>query len=505
MQKKKWVRVGFGVAIVGGAFGAVSAAGCSGDDTSTNNPNDAGHDSSMTTGDSSMTGDSSPAGDSAMTMDGAETGAPVYAKVYIVHAATDPLSVPLRFCFGISPVDAGTSTVTGGIIPFPDSVTLPGGIAGLYPGFGGSTASSPTLKTFDLSGFSIELYAIDATQIANDSAAGAEAGTAEVACEKLIGADGLGASADGGASALGGTLIRNKQFWSLGTIPKGTLNHGQTWVAAVTGCFPGEPAPGAGGPGSALCNSPLDTTQPAYDATNGNLALRAWQVDNTTAVTGDAGIGAQFANASTAWDTVALGTVAPDAGNAGTAAGFWTLEAAPTPDGGGGEAGSGEGGGGDDGGGDGGGGSDAGAVDSGPPPAPVFAFNPITAAGAFGTLTPAALDTVQNVPLNVPNAGFATAIAFSGGTPPILQIPPGCTLGESCLSPYIVPLPVIDELSNGATLSAQGIVTTPAGGSYAYGKGYVFILVGDPTAAPEIGGQANPRLAHFLAFPTSNP
>ena len=67
-------------------------------------------------------------------------------------------------------------------------------------------------------------------------------------------------------------------------------------------------------------------------------------------------------------------------------------------------------------------------------------------------------------------------------------------------------MPAIDELSNGAVVSDAGIVTTPSGGSYVYGKGYAFILLGNPTASPVgQGGTFNTKFLHFLAFPTSNP
>ena len=214
---------------------------------------------------------------------------------------------------------------------------------------------------------------------------------------------------------------------------------------------------------------------PTYDPVKGNLTLMAWKVDNTTAISASAGLGAQFINASPAWDVVTLGAVPAASGNAGTAAGFWTY-LPPSTDGGASDAGDA----GDDGG-------DDGSADAAPP-APVFNFTPINCtasgcSGSFGTLAPATLATVppSDIPLNIPAAGFATAIASSAGG--IIQVAPGCTPG-TCLSPLTYPMPIIDEITNGATVSAQGIVTTPTGGSYAYGKGYVFILVGDPSQSP---------------------
>ncbi|HEY5242587.1 MAG TPA: hypothetical protein VIJ22_14005 [Polyangiaceae bacterium] len=480
MQKKKWVRVSLAVVIVGGAFGAMSAAGCSGDDTSGPGPKtDGGKDSSVN-GDSGPMVDSSPQSDTGLGTD-ADAGKPPNAKVYIVHAAADPLATPLRFCFGVNPTDAGTSTVTGSINPFPDFVTVPGGIAGLYPGFGGSTASSPALKAFDLSILTIELYAIDATQISQDTADGGPDGGPEVPCEKLIGSDGLGAAAGGGTSAAGGTLVLNKQFWSLGTIGSGTLNHGETWVAAVTGCFPGEDANEAD-----FC-----PTSPAYSNATGNLSFKAWQLDNSTAVAADAGIGAQFGNASPAWDTVNA-----QAGGVTTAAGFWIETLPVTPEGGTGEDGGDAG---DAAATDGG---DSGATDAGAP-GPTLTLLPITGTGTYGTLSPAKLATVP-VPLNVPTAGFFSA--FIGGDAGAIYFPPGgCQPGVSCASPFLLPLPAIDQITNGTVTS-----------EFVNGKGYAFILVGDPLdptyinpvdggAATSTTGVFNGKSAHFLGFPTSNP
>jgi hypothetical protein len=217
--------------------------------------------------------------------------------------------------------------------------------------------------------------------------------------------------------------------------------------------------------------------------------MTAFQLDSTTTIVADAGVGAQFVNASPQWDFFSSAAVPADAGNAGTAAGYWVAgETVP----------------------------EAGADAEAGSPEPTFTFAPINCsasgcAGAFGTLAPSTLATIA-LPLNVPNAGFGTAIANATGAPPILQVPPGCTPGATCLSPFIYPMPEIDEFSNGSTVGPSGCtpgvnctVTTPAGGSYADGKGYVFILVGDPTQPPTSGGAPNLNSAHFLAFPTSNP
>ena len=361
MQKKKWVRVGLSAVVLAGAFGGVTAAGCGGDDDSTGPKSDSGTpDNSV--GETSTTDsphNDGPAVEAGGGGDGGDGGPSIpNAKVFLVHAATDPLAPPLRFCFGIntSGDGGGTVTVADNIAPFPDFVTVPGSpVAGLLPGFGGSTASSPKLASINLSTLNITLFALDATKIANDTADGGPDGGAEVPCEGLVGTDGKGAGGSGG-----GTLTLGTDYWNLGTIAAGKLLPGTTWVAAVTGCVAGEPGPtGPTAPNSALCNGgPLAP----YSATTGNLTLQSWQVDSTTTVptTADGGsqLGAQFINASSGWDVVAQSFLATSAGNIGTGAGFWML----TPPAGGADAG-------DDGG-------------------PAFAFTPINCsltgcAGAF--------------------------------------------------------------------------------------------------------------------------
>jgi hypothetical protein len=370
--------------------------------------------------------------------------------------------------------DAGGATVAGGIDPFPDTVTVPGApFAGLYPGFGGSTASSPTLAAFDLSTLTIALYALDATQIGNDTADGGPDGGKEVPCEGLIGVDGLGTAST--LTTGKGTLTMGSQYWYLGTIKAGTLAHGTTWIAAVTGCFPGE---GAAAP--AICPA-----SPPYGA-NGNLTLTPFQLDNTTAV-GDGGIGVQFANAAPAWDNANTGVNGPG----GTTAGGVWVATTTIPDAGG----NGEGGG--DGGGDGGGGGGG--------PVTTLSLVPVGVA-TYGNITKNLV--TAPVPLDSTTAGiFSAWVGSDGGT--TAPYPPGCTPGSPttpCASPLLLPLPTIDALTNG---------TVPTGGSFADGKGYAFILIGNPAAPtylnPFDGGPAtsgtgvyNGASLHFLGFPTAN-
>jgi hypothetical protein len=499
MQTKKWVRVGLAGIVVGGALGGMLAVGCGGNDKGGGNTSDAG-DSSTPPLDAHVVVDTG--------LEAEAAAPPVFAKVYLVHAAVDPNAPPLRFCFGLGdPADGGVVSIADSIPPFPDSKVSPAfPIAGLFPGFGGSVSTSPKLASFDLSTLTISLFAVDATKIATDTADGGPDGGPEVPCEGLIGTDALGKlSATGG-----GTLTPGVDFWYLGTIPKGTLLHGTTWVAAVTGCAPGET-----GDNVPFCGGPPGL--PTYSAITGNLTLTSWEVDNTTVVTADGGIAAQFGNASPAYDYSVSG-----AGGTTTAAGFWTETPSVTIPG-------------TDGGLD--AGLDAsfidsgnlldsglidsgslidsgGLIDAGGVPTSTLTFSPITVTGSFATargdggivsaLSPPTLNTDAGlIPLNAPNAGFATLIPGPGGT--VIDAPAGCTVGASCFSPLLVPLPDIDSVTFGSVLGDAGTVTTPAGGTFVYGKGYVFILIGDPNQPPIASGAFNGKSLHFLAFPTANP
>jgi len=114
-----------------------------------------------------------------------------------------------------------------------------------------------------------------------------------------------GRSRNGGTGH--GTLTLDKQFWMLGTIPKGTFAHGSTWVLAATGCFPGLSATEA-----ESCPA-----TPSYSSANGDLSLAAWELDSKVAALGE--LGFQFANASPAWDRACT-----SAGGVTTTAGVFT-------------------------------------------------------------------------------------------------------------------------------------------------------------------------------------
>jgi hypothetical protein len=464
MQDKKWLRVGLATLLVSGGIGGMSAAGCSGDDNTTP-AKDAGNDHSVVDGSSG--GPDSPTGDShpvdSPTGDGEGGTTKPNAKVFLVHAAVDPNAPPLRFCFGLAAgPDGGTVTVAGGIDPFPDSKIAPNApVAGLLPGFGGSTSSSPQLAAFDLSTLNIALYAVNAISIANDTADGGPDGGAEVPCEGLIGSDGLG---KGGAG--GGTLTAGTDYWPVGLIPQGTLAHGTTWLAAVEGCAPGET-----GANAALCGS-------GYSATTGNLHLVAYKLDSTTAV--DGGIGAQFAQTSPQWDGV-LG----QAGSVATVAGFFVPYTPPA------DAGSQDG---------------ASDAEAGPPP-PALTFLPITqTAKDDGNLYPTTLATVPGIAEDSGTTGFFAQGVTSGGA--TVLFPPGCDPLVLCYSPELWPLGYIDLFSNGTITN-----------EFANGKGFVFVQIGDPTELPFIGADGGPtdvppdpnnpvpnfKAPHVLAFPTANP
>ena len=149
MQKKKWVRVGLAAVVLGGAFGGMTAAGCGGDDNNGTPPKEAGTDTSSRGTTAGTPEASAPRGvDTATRRSWPEAGPP-NAKVYLVHAATDPLAPPaallLRYQHRERRRRHGHRRRR--IAPFPDYVTVPAfPIAGLLPGFGGSTAARPSSR-----------------------------------------------------------------------------------------------------------------------------------------------------------------------------------------------------------------------------------------------------------------------------------------------------------------------------------------------------------------------
>jgi hypothetical protein len=134
--------------------------------------------------------------------------------------------------------------------------------------FPGSGAPAPDPGA-DWSLTSLAIYAIDAerirSQVKSEDASQAN-------CRALLGADGDG-----------GLLEANSDYWYLGSIPKGTLTAGTSWLSALVGCLPGITE--AGSP----CDDLPDGSAPAAGA--------LWELDNSTFI--EAGsFGVQFANAS---------------------------------------------------------------------------------------------------------------------------------------------------------------------------------------------------------------
>jgi hypothetical protein len=224
-----------------------------------------------------------------------DAGAPVVPpRVYVVNASPD--APPLRFCLGFgAPGEGGAVVVGGGLAASPDQASPGRALAGLYPG----AAMVLDDHGVDLDSLTVTVLALDATNplVAQNTADGGVDGGLELACEDLVGNDGLGAASDAGPG-----LVPGRDFWDLGTIPIGTLGHGATWLAAVTGCVPGEAN------AAALCPA-------GYDATAGDLGLATWALDTTTTATAGA-LGAQLAQASSEWDDLA------HAAGGVTAAGF---------------------------------------------------------------------------------------------------------------------------------------------------------------------------------------
>lgn len=458
MIDTKSVRSGLAALGLGAAFGCASAAGCS---TSSSTPTaDAAAEAPSSNSGSSSGSDASGSG--------GQNSAP-NANLYLVNAVVDPVApVALRFCFGINVSgDGGTVLVPDIVNAFPDEKTAPNApVAGLLVGFGGSVSNSPQLQSFNFASVSFVVYALNAENpiVAGDTAAGGPDGGPEQACDYLVGGDGRGATTTGSPIPKG-VLTEGKDYWSIAAVAQNELVSGTSWVAAVTGCVPGEDA------GAALCGS-------SYDGTAGNLAITWLELDNRTQP--DGGIGAQLAQVSTAWDAFVARL-----GGATTAAGFYVPG---VPDGGvpTGDAGD----------------AAADATTGLIPPTLVS----IEGTAVFGDLLPKSLSIVSGMTFDGGSGFFAEAISSAGAPiegPPLEGGP--CAVGSSCISPIVYPLPTINALTLGADASNE----------LANGVGYAFVLVGDPTASPGVTAAGGPcldvdnatcffngRFVHFLAFPT---
>jgi len=484
MQDKKWVRVGLATLILGGAFGCVSAAGCGSSSSGGVGPTDSGADHTNTDSGSSSGGMDSGGKDVVNDNNNAETSTPPNANVYLVNAVVDPKAPPaFRFCFGIpSAVDGGPTSVVGTYTPLPDYKESPiAPVAGLPQGYGGNLSANKVIEGINLAALSLKVYAINAANplVADQIVDGGPDGGAEAYCQYFIGSDGLGATSTGTPNPKG-VLTLGTDYWPVGEITKGQLASGTTWLAALTGCVPGETDNNDIG----LCGGA------AYSSANGNLSLQLMEVDSTTKLDGGS-LGAQFAQVSIAWDAY-MSVLAQGAAGTDTTAGFYIPPTIPDagPDSG-----------------------DAGDAQAAPPPGPTFI--PISQSSTFGTLKPAALAPVAGITFDGNSGFFAQGLA--GGTTPIMGPPNtvdggACVVGQTCASPWLMPLPTINELTQGLE---------PDGGmppnEFANGAGYVFVLVGSPAAPPYVdfttGQPCNPlsgsptcvfngQFTHFLAFPT---
>jgi hypothetical protein len=481
MQDKKWVRVGLATLILGAAFGCVSAAGCG----SSSSPVVAGdaspdHTSSSSGSSSGVSGSSSgtSGSSSGSSGDGGDASTPPNANVYLVNAVVDPAAPPtFRFCFGIpSVMDGGPVSVIGGYDPLPDTKAVPYAPAGLPAGTGGLLNSNPQINSINLASLSLKVYALrgDNAITASDTADAGPDGGAEAPCEYLIGSDALGKTTTGNPMPYKGVLTLNTDYFYVGEIAKGELASGTTWVAALEGCPPGETTMDNVG----LCGGAAYAAAP-----NGTLALQLVQVDNTTKVDGGS-VGAQFGQISVAW-TAFLSEITGGGAPPPTAAGFYVPITLLD------------------------GGADAAPIVSGGQLAPFE-----TTAG-LGQLLPATLSSASGLTFDG-GSGFY-AVGFGNGAPitgPPNEIDGGaCTPGsqdptQACISPWLMPLTDISALSVGPT----------APNEFANGAGYVFLLVGSPSADAYIDVSMNPPTAcvpgssatcifntefvHFLAFPT---
>jgi hypothetical protein len=199
-----------------------------------------------------------------------------------------------------------------------------------------------------------------------------------------------------------------------------------------------------------------------YSTTTGNVGLTQFALDTMTTL--DAGsMGVQFAQASTPW-AAAVAEAPADGGPWFTGGGVFTV-VPPGPDAG----------------------PDAGAT---------IVRQVIAAPMSFGNVTRPTLTPFSGLDFTSGASGAFVAIAN------IQQQP--------LYPPFAEPFPLATALTYGAN-------PVPDGGAPQYGKGYAFVLLGDPLqdllTNPQDGGPiyvdagASPNLyaAHLLVFPTSNP
>jgi hypothetical protein len=378
------------------------------------------------------------AGKDGPTLD-VDAGTPLLLpRILVVHASPD--APPLRFCLATaSGDDGGGVAVGGGLSAAPDQAVGGFALPGIYPGFGGPFDE----HGLDLDTLTLVVFALDATNplvSASTAAASVDSGidaSLEAPCEALIGSDGLGTTSDSG-----GLLQPGRDFWNLGTIPAGSLGHGTTWLAAVTGCVPGETN------AATLCPA-------GYDPAAGDLRLLTWSLDDVTTVDGGV-VGAQFAQASSEWDNFAR-----VAGGV-TSAGFLVP-------------------------------GDGGAADAGD--AASFVQIPFAVDAGFGTLQPATLALVPGLAYDGTTAFFAQITADAC---PVAPTPLGWSLPAVQALSWPGAVPDAGVLREGA-----GFVFVLVGNP-AVTAVYVNPADGGP-AGVDGGGVFNGHAPHVLAFPVANP
>jgi hypothetical protein len=459
MRRMTLIRCGVASVLLGGVVAVgMLAAGCGGDDNS-GTPG-GGDDSGADVTTQPPPGDDGSAGEDGgkTNPDGGDANTPpppVHGKVILVHASA--FAPALRFCYGsVNAPDGGDAGTVAMVPGYPSPNTA----LGVPPGTGGPAADT----SVDLKDRTLEIYAINsaAPGLAGQLPPADGGVSAELTCDKLIGAKALAADAGGPVAP----LVQGVDYWDIGQLPAGTLADGTTTLLAVTGCAPGQVD---GDKALVECPSP-------YDPSAGNLSLWSAKLDTTSPLDGGS-IGAQFAYASYPFSLVS-GTK----GGVGAIAGFY-LNTTTTifPDAGvtdGGDAG------------------DAAVEAAAPVVVPVTVPFPITEGATYGTLSPAAAAPVSGVTFDGTSGFFVNSVTADGGPAFIL---PGVPLNVA------LPLPGIQALS----------VPSADAGIFANGAGYVFILVGDPTAPSFVGvdggastadaGEFNLFSAHILGFPSNPP
>jgi hypothetical protein len=218
----------------------------------TSSPSDAGD--SGTGADAKEDGRPSDGGGPSDASDASDstTAPPAPPWLLLVNASAD---------FGNMYLCLSTPMVTPNVPPSASAILPQNGGEALY--FRGPAPYSG----FDLTPLSVSLYGVSpqVAQTATGTLAGGAAGCAD--------------------------LVANSQASLLGTIAPGTLQRGAAYLVVIAGCDANDDAGPSCGAG--------------YDASANNLALHISRVDNTTAAL-DAGIGVQFAQASSQWEAVAL-------------------------------------------------------------------------------------------------------------------------------------------------------------------------------------------------------